>query len=353
MASSSKEVTLIGVCDGWIDARSYRTSYLTNKVGGQPDSLPVISLPRARCSRCGTPLALVVQIYCPLQASPYHRTLHVFACPGVQCGGSADSWTVFRSQCTEPEAARTSRKPLPAPQAQQRATDWCEAADDWGEEQEDPGGGGETDGSGEKEEEVIHTDVSNRLEDLHLEGPEDTPVFCPYFISVIEESDLEEEEDGLAHAQELLREYERREGVAVGELMGGEDGAAEEQYEKTRARHGDDVFSRFMKMISLCPEQILRYCHGGQPLLVSQLPSDMEHVVLACGSCGGSRMFELQLMPALVNLLQRREGGAPAQLEFGTVLVYTCTKSCWTVGACSAVEEFCFVQMDPDQKFFK
>lgn len=186
------------------------------------------------------------------------------------------------------------------------------------------------------------------------ESPEDVPVpvLRPFFVSVVEEADLGGEEDDLQHAQKLLKEYERREGVTVGELEDGEGGGGEEKYEKTRARHGDAVFSRFMKRISLCPQQILRYCRGGEPLFISEPPSNMAQVVPACGSCGGSRTFELQLMPALVSLLQRKDG-AEAQLEFGTVLVYTCRTSCWTSGSGSAVDEFCFIQTDPDQKFFK
>lgn len=108
-----------------------------------------------------------------------------------------------------------------------------------------------------------------------------------------------------------------------------------------------------MKQISLCPQQILRYCRGGTPLFISEPPANFAQAVAACSCCGGLRTFELQLMPALVSLLQRRDGGAETELEFGTVLVYTCTKSCWTAGSRSAVEEFCFVQSDPDQQLFK
>lgn len=194
-------------------------------------------------------------------------------------------------------------------------------------------------------------DVSSQLWGLSLgESQEDIPVLRPFFISVEEESELGGEDDDLLHAQQLLKEYERREGVAVGEL---EVGGGEEKYEKMKARHGDAVFSRFMKKISQCPQQILRYCRGGEPLFISEPPPDMARVVPACSSCGGSRAFELQLMPALVSLLRRRDGDADAELEFGTVLVYTCVNSCWTAGSRSAVEEFCLVQTDPDQQLFK
>ncbi|KAI3371341.1 hypothetical protein L3Q82_023550 [Scortum barcoo] len=351
-------LTLLGVCDGQIDGR-YRTSYLTNKLGGRPDWSPVPPPEAPRCPRCGARLAHVVQVYCPLEDSPFHRNIRLFACPASECSGRPECWRALRSQCLEEEAAAgTPCRPAPPQEAPLPATHWCDAADDWGEEEEEEEGGG---GVEEDQQEAAETiceavtgiDVSSRLQDLSLgESQEDVPVLGSFFISVVEESDLGGEDDDLQHAQELLREYERREGVAVGELECG-GGGEEEKYEKTKARHGDAVFSRFMKKISLCPQQILRYCRGGKPLFISKPPPNLAQMVSACGSCGASRTFELQLMPALVSLLRRKDGGAEVELEFGTVLVYTCTKSCWTAGSGAAVEEFCFVQADPDQQLFK
>ncbi|XP_029992453.1 programmed cell death protein 2-like [Sphaeramia orbicularis] len=366
MASPSPDLTLIGLCDGQLDTKRHQSTFLTNKVGGQSDVVPVVSRQFPRCIRCGAALAHVVQVYCPLEASPYHRNLHLYACVGAECSGRSECWRVLRSQCLETEVAQTPSQPVPAQEAPLSATDWCDTADDWGmEEEQEDGWGGDAKSQNTPQQEAPETketqaagemDVSSRLQDLHLGGaPEDAPVFHPFFISVVEESDLGGEEDDLAHAQDLLRDYERREGVAVAELEGSEGGGGgEEKYEKTKARHGDAIFSRFMKIISLCPQQILRYCRGGKPLFISEPPSNMAHVVSSCSSCGGSRTFELQLMPALVSLLQREGGGSSeAQLEFGTVLVYTCTNSCWTTGSASAVDEFCFVQTDPDQQLFK
>lgn len=211
--------------------------------------------------------------------------------------------------------------------------------------------------------------VSQQMQNLHLEEEEEeegdvVPELRAFFISVVDEADVCSEEDadgGLSHAHRLLQQYERSEGAAVRAAEGcGGGGGEEERYEKTRARHGDAAFSRFMKKIAACPQQILRYQRGGEPLLVSELPTRPAPAAAAaaCGSCGGPRTLELQLMPALVSLLQRRrrtgEGGGTqgAGLEFGTVLVYTCAKSCWPAGSAAAVEEACLVQADPDQQLF-
>lgn len=206
-------------------------------------------------------------------------------------------------------------------------------------------------------------DIGQQLLNLHLEEEEDFPQLRPFFISVVDEADLGGEEDvdgGLSHAHQLLQEYEKREGVAVGDMEGGAvaaGGGEGEKYEKMKARHGDAIFSRFMKKIAVCPQQILRYCRGGEPLFISEPPAA---AVTPCSSCGGPRTLELQLMPALVSLLQRTvddSGDCCSEqdvgLEFGTVLVYTCTKSCWTAGSMSAMEEVCLVQADPDQQLFR
>lgn len=142
MAAAAQEVTLIGLCDGQLDDNKDRPTFLTNKVGGRPDWLPDISRQSPRCRCCGAPLVHVVQVYCPLDASPYHRNLHLFACPGPGCSGRPEGWTVLRSQGLEAEA-RTVSRPEPPQEAPLSATDWCDGADDWGVEEDGWGGGGE------------------------------------------------------------------------------------------------------------------------------------------------------------------------------------------------------------------
>uniref|UniRef100_A0A8C3LYV6 Programmed cell death protein 2 C-terminal domain-containing protein n=1 Tax=Chrysolophus pictus TaxID=9089 RepID=A0A8C3LYV6_CHRPC len=177
------------------------------------------------------------------------------------------------------------------------------------------------------------------------------PVFHSYYISVVDEADYAGFLD-TDHANKLLKEYQQREGVDLEHLLS-ESFAGKgnnEKYEKSEVRSGDHTFHKFMKRISVCPEQILRYSWGGQPLFITCPPANFDNSIPACSNCGSNRIFEFQLMPALVSMLR---GDADLSVEFGTVIVYTCERSCWPANHQTPLEEFIFVQEDPDQKLFK
>lgn len=52
----------------------------------------------------------------------------------------------------------------------------------------------------------------------------------------------------------------------------------------------------------------LRYSWGGQPLFVTCPPDNFTKCIPACSNCGSNRIFEFQLMPALVSMLQSDSG---------------------------------------------
>lgn len=86
-----------------------------------------------------------------------------------------------------------------------------------------------------------------------------------------------------------------------------------EKYEKMLLDGIDSTFERFVRRISPEPRQIVRYEFGGAPLPYSQAgalyralwPGDRYNGEVPPCSCGAPRVYELQLMPNLVNILRR------------------------------------------------
>ncbi|NXD02957.1 PDD2L protein, partial [Certhia familiaris] len=188
-------------------------------------------------------------------------------------------------------------------------------------------------------------------EDMVMAMAGAAPVFQPFYINVVDEADCMGFLD-TDHADKLLKEYQQREHVDLGQMMS-ESFAGDvgnEKYEKSEVKSWDHTFQKFMKRISMCPEQILRYSWGGQPLFITCPPANLDQGIPACSNCGSSRVFEFQLMPTLVSMLQ---SDSDLSVEFGTVIVYTCERSCWPANHQTPLEEFIFVQEDPDQRLFK
>jgi len=150
----------------------------------------------------------------------------------------------------------------------------------------------------------------------------------------------------------------------------------------------DDVFEKFNSRVQGEPQQVIRYDLSGTPLPfasrdsvyqrlfpvervpagtavpVTGAPPPTKHTydpssIASCPTCGGPRVFECQLMPNLINLLQRPpaasakkqsvqerqkeldallKGGADG-MEWGTVLVFSCLGDCCTDDAGAPAEE--------------
>ncbi|NXX91527.1 PDD2L protein, partial [Centropus bengalensis] len=256
------------------------------------------------------------------------------------------------------------------------ATDWCDEADDWGacDGTEPPSHASlqllglnevvSNSLSGEVEcasqfQQLRLSEVKDGSLNSHppvsqgvaMETSSSAPAFQPFYINVVDEEDYTGFCD-TDHADQLLKEYQQREGVDLEQLMSesfaGEGG--NEKYEKSEVKSRDHTFHKFMKRISMCPEQILRYSWGGQPLFITCPPANIDRGIPACSNCGSNRVFEFQLMPALVSMLC---SDSDLSVEFGTAIVYTCEKSCWPTNHQTPLEEFIFVQEDPDQSLFK
>ncbi|NXF05801.1 PDCD2 protein, partial [Smithornis capensis] len=102
----------------------------------------------------------------------------------------------------------------------------------------------------------------------------------------------------------------------------------------------DKIFQMFKEKVAAEPEQIIRYCRGGEgPIWVSGENRPEEKDIPNC-LCGAKRIFEFQIMPQLLNHLQVDSLGE--SIDWGTLVVYTCADNCG--GGKEYLEEFIWKQ---------
>ena len=83
----------------------------------------------------------------------------------------------------------------------------------------------------------------------------------------------------------------------------------------------------------------------GVPLWWSSSHRPLATDIPPCARCGAARVFELQVMPQTLHYVLPEGGaGAAAGMDFGTLCVYTCPKSCALDEGARCVEEVVWVQ---------
>lgn len=88
----------------------------------------------------------------------------------------------------------------------------------------------------------------------------------------------------------------------------------------------------FNEHMSRCPDQVLRYCRFGEPLL--QDKTDVSNIP-KCPKCGANRIFEFEILPTIIYTLDPE-----SDMDFGPILVYTCSQDCGQEGTC---DEHCII----------
>ncbi|KAL2634346.1 hypothetical protein R1flu_005825 [Riccia fluitans] len=359
--------------------------YFPSKAGGAPAWLDPVNVPRAKqasCGICDKPLQFALQVYAPVDddETAFHRTVYVFICTSLAClqqdlsqQGRKEkrkrSIKIFRNQLprqngyysAEPPKTDGSETPLCAGAP---LCSWCgtwkgdkvcggckqtrycsqtHQMDHWRErhapvcrEAQEKLKARESStnasSSSESDIEVIDSPSSAQPASLSL---------WPEFELIVDESGEDDEEDsdggldGRDGVGRLLSEYENlrrqgREQFSSKDVQDVEESSAEEQH-----------WAAFQARVSKTPEQVIWYLRSaaakplwprldGQPK-VTDIP--------VCSRCGGERIFEFQILPQLLYFFKIKDD--PDSLDWGTIAVYSCAKSCPVEGYC---EEFAWVQ---------
>lgn len=327
---------ILGLPGLWADDNREPSDHYTTKVGGLPD-LPFqnVNPTMLDCSRCENKLCLVLQIYAPVSAEGTkidERFLLVFGCLTPECGNSSLGWRVLRVQKSgnqefsivsqESDSLTTSTS---APK-----TNWWEQSDEEDDEEMDlealerAFSKAAIKSHAKKIPSKSHSKTITKSLTLNSTRVLDakTPV-VPCFYIYTEDEPSKDISICSNYASLSIKENQNDAEDAIQEEKWSEEG-----YEYDKALTADRTYLKFKKKLDAYPEQCFRYSYGGKPILARAEDGEAEK----CKACGGSKHFEMQLMPPLLYFLQ--EAADECQKKFlenwswMTLLVHTCSESC-------------------------
>ncbi|XP_063844164.1 programmed cell death protein 2-like [Scylla paramamosain] len=314
------------------------SKFFPSKVGGWPAWLALKGLPTPEelaCRHCKRPLIFLCQVYAPFHEkyeTCFHRTMFVFVCRDPNCcrDNDASSIRVFRSQL-----ARKNDFYSDEPAKEVEAGAESPGAGDFNHLCRVCGAlGPKTCGSCHvarycsKDHQALDWKGGHKAECKH---PESVSKRCSNSTAKLlfpeYEIELEPEEQEAAREKtedEVMKEYEEL--LRSGQVthQDDDDSDTENDLVNMATKETDKQFQKFRTRIKEYPDQILRYDREGEPLWVSS--SNKVTQVPDCLGCGAPRHFEFQVMPQL--LVHLKVDSAGQSIDWGTVLVYSCSQSC-------------------------
>ncbi|XP_038886302.1 programmed cell death protein 2-like [Benincasa hispida] len=329
---------ILGLPGPWADDNLELSDHYTTKVGGLPD-LPFqnVNPTLLDCSQCGSKLCLVLQLYAPVSIEGTkidERLLLVFGCLTPECGSSSLGWRVLRVQKScDQEFSKASQEIFPLTTSTSAPkTNWWEQVDEESEEEMDleelqrafsevatkvSHAKGTPSKSNSKTVTKSSTLSPTRVVDVK------TPVVPCFYIYTEDEPSSKDISICSNYASLSIKENQSDAEDSIQEEKWSEEG-----YEYDKALTADRTYLKFKKKLDAYPEQCFRYSFGGKPILARAEDGEAGK----CKACGGSRQFEMQLMPPLLYFLQEAADESQKQLletwNWMTLLVHTCSKSC-------------------------
>jgi pre-rRNA-processing protein TSR4 len=315
----------------------------TSFVGGKPHWLqPELPPPPAviACGTCTAPMAFLLQLYAPTdEETSFHRTLYVFCCKTPSCHQSSSScFRVLRCHLARknafwpfdlaglehvPQEQLSRRAPTcrvcgaggPKLCGRCRRPHYCSRlhqALDWK--------GGHSD------------ECPLPAPPLHLGLCRAAQVWCFPAFSLLDEPEPPAEEDSADPA--VLEGQERQRYEALAPFLKEHEDGKPEEYQSTK----DKSLRLFHKTVARMPQQVLRYYPSGVAAPPVLLSPEQPPLPPPCPACHAARRLELQIMPQLLYYLKPENVATGASLEtasidWGTLLIYTCSKDCGAEGA--------------------
>lgn len=293
-----------------------------SKIGGKPRWLcgEPESLKQLKCTKCNCNFELLVSADCPID-DDYDRIVYFFVCP--KCGREGHVYRqkkVYKpndnnnNNNDDDDIPETEEKPTP--ETENPATKEAPKAS--------PGGSSilaalsAFNNSATAKQNQNQNQNKGKKQKKTKKPPIEKGKWPGYYIETFDEP--EAEIDPNIH-------YEISTSPDSSSFQGIEEGTG-----------NDPVIAitpelvEFDERMSRCPDQVLRYCRFGEPLL--QDKTDVSNIP-KCPKCGADRAFEFEILPTIIYNLDPE-----SDMDFGPILIYTCSADCGKEGTS---DEHCII----------
>jgi len=321
------------VSDEDVNPNLLHSAFFPSKVGGRPSWLHLSSLPppaALQCQVCKKPSVFLMQIYAPIEGRPscFHRTVFLFICRDATCSASNDSSNIraYRSQLPR----RNPFYSFDPPDYNAKKVDLTsfKSASDFQTLCVVCGCPGPKCCSGcrnrnfcSKEHQKIDWTLGGHKGSCNRTPTEPAMDHNALFLFPQHQIDTEAEEDG--EDGKKGREVDPEEELNKAKGYSTDFSETELEAMATQESTAFKSFTAFKKRVARAPDQILRYCRGGEPLWIADSPTP---TVPPCHLCGSPRTFELQIMPQLLTHLNVDD--VNKSIDWGVISVFTCSISC-------------------------
>lgn len=278
------------------EAYALTRHYFPSKCGGAPAWLDPVRVPYASqlVSAKGDKLDFLLQVYAAVECeepSAFHRTVFVFVNASGGETHARGGCRAFRSQLPR-ENAYYAIDPLPEGMRGHALDAELDAV---------------------RKARCDRWDVTASEAAATLRAPTRT---YPEYELVVENED---------------RATDPTEGMQIIENNVGDDMTADDldEIEADVYDKDNEQLATFHVMLKSDPDQVLRYCYddGAKPLWPSVTHAPSEDNIPCCERCGAPRKFEFQILPTIISKLDV-DAESDYALDFGSIAVYTCSKSC-------------------------
>ena len=369
----------LGFADPWEHPFKSRSKYFPSKIGGKPSFLrlnPIVGPEQITCPKCDKIMKFMLQIYAPIEVidDTFHRTLFLFGCTN-----GCNEFTIHRSQLGRENSFYSSQPPDfdadmddnpdydPNPElfdiklcficgvkgdkqcSQCRMVNYCSRDHqvlDWKYGHKDSCAKNRT----PRDKLPVHLTLFPGkfffiYKFVNFCNCVMMKIFVPEFEIVLEplstlqddlhpdvpraEDDGEVEEDEMFRYKEYLATHKpsmQNENMEDYNVMDDEESQVIFDNFKTVTKEGEVVrYRRSWYDDDQDSNPDILWISNKNQIQTENIP--------VCENCGNKRKFECQVTPHLLNkILLGRQSNICDNVDFGTLLIYSCPKSCTTKG---------------------